>query len=185
MSLFDGDFGLQPAFCWRLRRFRTHTLSAYVLLTLWSPDVKKCFFWLSAFKSSTLPYMAEHVAPSVAQQKITIDRIQAMETDAREIANLMYASYGAYDRRAIRAGEVLAAIQRMTWNLSRAVSRQGTPSPSNNGLIEESVGSAPFVPQAQHRRQQPGPCRPSFMERRVMCFPDGDIWAAFPDSLAR
>jgi type I site-specific restriction endonuclease len=37
--------------------------------------------------------------------KITIDRIQAMETDAREIANLMYASYGAYDRRAIRAGE--------------------------------------------------------------------------------
>jgi hypothetical protein len=40
-----------------------------------------------------------------------------METDAREIANFMYASYGAYDRRAIRAGEMLAAIQRMTWEL--------------------------------------------------------------------
>jgi hypothetical protein len=61
--------------------------------------------------------MAEHVAPSVAQLKITIDRIQAMETDAREIANFMYASYGAYDRRAIRAGEMLAAIQRMRWEL--------------------------------------------------------------------
>jgi hypothetical protein len=61
--------------------------------------------------------MAEHVAPSVAQLEMTIDRIQAMETEAQEIANLMYASYGAYDRRAIRAGEMLAAIQRMTWEL--------------------------------------------------------------------
>ena len=61
--------------------------------------------------------MAEHVAPSVVQLKITIDRIQAMETDALEIANFMYASYGVYDRRAIRAGEMLAAIQRMTWEL--------------------------------------------------------------------
>ncbi len=75
------------------------------------------FFWFTACKSSTLPYMAEHVAPSVAQLKITIDRVQAMETDAQEIANFMYASYGAYDRRAIRAGEMLAAIQRLKWEL--------------------------------------------------------------------
>jgi hypothetical protein len=61
--------------------------------------------------------MPEHFAPSIAQLKMTIDRIAAMETEAQEIARLMYAGYGADDRRAIRAGEMLAAIQRLRWEL--------------------------------------------------------------------
>jgi hypothetical protein len=76
-----------------------------------------CPYCFRHVKRSTLPEMPEHFAPSIAQLKMTIDRIAAMETEAQEIARLMYAGYGADDRRAIRAGEMLAAIQRLRWEL--------------------------------------------------------------------
>ena len=70
--------------------------------------------WFRVYERSTLPYMAEPVAPSIAQLKMKIHR---MESDAREIAHLMNTGYGSGDKRAIRAGELLAAIQRLKWEL--------------------------------------------------------------------
>jgi hypothetical protein len=43
-----------------------------------------------------------------------------MQERAEEISKLMTAAYGSSDPRAIRAGEVNAAIQRMLWELDRS-----------------------------------------------------------------
>ena len=50
-----------------------------------------------------------------------------MQQRAEEISQLMTAGYGESDPRAIRAGEVNAAIQRLQWELDR------------NGNIAEST----------------------------------------------
>jgi hypothetical protein len=54
---------------------------------------------------------------SAAQIGTTRVHLGAMECEAQEIARLMYEGYGADDRRAIRAGEMLASIQRLRWEL--------------------------------------------------------------------
>lgn len=43
-----------------------------------------------------------------------------MKERAEEIARLMAAGYGASDPKAIRAGELNAAIQRLQWELERS-----------------------------------------------------------------
>ena len=42
-----------------------------------------------------------------------------MQERAEEISKLMMAGYGSSDPRAIRAGELNAAIQRLQWELER------------------------------------------------------------------
>ena len=43
-----------------------------------------------------------------------------MKDRAEEISKLMVAGYGISDARAIRAGELNAAIQRLQWELDRS-----------------------------------------------------------------
>ena len=43
-----------------------------------------------------------------------------MKEQAEEISQLMVAGYGASDPKAIRAGELKAAIQRLQWELERS-----------------------------------------------------------------
>ena len=44
-----------------------------------------------------------------------------MKQRAEEISRLMAAGYGASDPKAIRAGELNSAIQRLQWELERSV----------------------------------------------------------------
>ncbi len=68
--------------------------------------------------------MTEHVDPSAAKIETTRVRLAAMECEAQEIARFMCEGYGADDRRAIRAGEMLASIQRLRWELDPDLRRE-------------------------------------------------------------
>ena len=49
-----------------------------------------------------------------------------MKDRAEEIAKLMAAGYGVSDPRAVRAGELNAAIQRLQWELERSSANSAT-----------------------------------------------------------
>jgi hypothetical protein len=57
---------------------------------------------------------------TVAQLRQTKEALSAMKEQAEEISRLMAAGYGASDPKAIRAGEINSAIQRLQWELERS-----------------------------------------------------------------
>jgi len=56
---------------------------------------------------------------TVSQLRQAKEELTAMQQRAEEISQLMTAGYGDSDPRAIRAGELNAAIQRLQWELDR------------------------------------------------------------------
>ena len=63
--------------------------------------------------------MPDQYPLTIAQLRQAKEDLTAMQERAEEISRLMTAAYGSSDSRAIRAGEVNAAIQRMQWELER------------------------------------------------------------------
>jgi hypothetical protein len=64
--------------------------------------------------------MPDRYPLTVTQIRQAKEDLAAMQERAEEISRLMTAAYGSSDPRAIRAGEVNAAIQRMQWELERS-----------------------------------------------------------------
>jgi hypothetical protein len=64
--------------------------------------------------------MLDRYPLTVAQLRQAKEELAAMKQRAEEISQLMAAGYGASDPRAIRAGELNAAIQRLQWELDRS-----------------------------------------------------------------
>jgi hypothetical protein len=64
--------------------------------------------------------MPDRYPLTVAQLRQTKDELSAMKERAEEISRLMAAGYGASDSKAIRAGELYSAIQRLQWELERS-----------------------------------------------------------------
>jgi hypothetical protein len=64
--------------------------------------------------------MQDRYPLTIAQLRQAREELAAMKDRAEEIAQLMVAGYGAADPKAIRAGEVNAAIQRLQWELERS-----------------------------------------------------------------
>jgi hypothetical protein len=64
--------------------------------------------------------MPDRYPLTITQIRQAKDDLAAMQERAEEISRLMTAAYGTSDPRAIRAGEVNAAIQRMQWELDRS-----------------------------------------------------------------
>lgn len=71
--------------------------------------------------------MLDRYPLTVSQLRQAKEELATMQQRAEEISQLMTAGYGESDPRAIRAGEVNAAIQRLQWELDR------------NGNIAEST----------------------------------------------
>lgn len=63
--------------------------------------------------------MQDRYPLTVAQLRQAKDDLAAMQEQAEEISRLLSAGYGASDPKAIRAGELNAAIQRLQWELER------------------------------------------------------------------
>ena len=63
--------------------------------------------------------MPDRYPLTIAQLRQAREELAAMQERAEEISKLMTAAYGSSDPRAIRAGEVNAAIQRLQWELER------------------------------------------------------------------
>lgn len=63
--------------------------------------------------------MPDRYPLTIAQLRQAKEDLAAMQERAEEISKLMTAAYGSSDPRAIRAGEVNAAIQRLQWELER------------------------------------------------------------------
>ncbi len=63
--------------------------------------------------------MPERFPLTVAQLRQAKEDLAAMKERAEEISQLMTAGYGPADRKAIRADELNAAIQRLQWELER------------------------------------------------------------------
>jgi hypothetical protein len=57
---------------------------------------------------------------TIAQLRQAKEDLAGMQERAEEISKLMIAGYGASDAKAIRAGELNAAIQRLQWELERS-----------------------------------------------------------------
>jgi hypothetical protein len=64
--------------------------------------------------------MQDRYPLTVAQLRRTKADLAAMRERAEEISRLMAAGYGASDPKAIRAGELSSAIQRLQWELERS-----------------------------------------------------------------
>jgi hypothetical protein len=64
--------------------------------------------------------MQDRYPLTVAQLRRTKEDLAAMQERAEEISRLMTAGYGASDPKAIRAGELNSAIQRLEWELERS-----------------------------------------------------------------
>lgn len=64
--------------------------------------------------------MEDRYPLTVAQLRQTREELAGMQERAGEIARLMTAGYGASDPKAIRAGELNSAIQRLQWELERS-----------------------------------------------------------------
>jgi hypothetical protein len=64
--------------------------------------------------------MQDRFPLTVAQLRQTKEELAAMKERAEEISQLMVAGYGVADPKAIRAGEVNGAIQRLQWELERS-----------------------------------------------------------------
>ena len=65
-------------------------------------------------------WMQDRYPLTVAQLRKTKEDLAAMQERAEEISRLMTAGYGASDPKAIRAGEINSAIQRLEWELERS-----------------------------------------------------------------
>jgi len=64
--------------------------------------------------------MLDRYPLTVSQLRQAKEELAAMKQRAEEISQLMTAGYGDSDSRAIRAGELNAAIQRLQWELDRS-----------------------------------------------------------------
>jgi hypothetical protein len=64
--------------------------------------------------------MQDRYPLTIAQLREAQEELAAMKERAEEITQLMVAGYGVADPKAIRAGEVNAAIQRLQWELERS-----------------------------------------------------------------
>ena len=64
--------------------------------------------------------MQDRYPLTVTQLHQAKEELAAMKEQAEEISQLMVAGYGASDPKAIRAGELKAAIQRLQWELERS-----------------------------------------------------------------
>lgn len=64
--------------------------------------------------------MQDRYPLTIAQLRQAKDDLAAMQEQAEEISRLLSAGYGASDSKAIRAGELNAAIQRLQWELERS-----------------------------------------------------------------
>jgi hypothetical protein len=64
--------------------------------------------------------MQDRYPLTVAQLRRTKEDLSAMQERAEEISRLMTAGYGGADPKAIRAGELNSAIQRLQWELERS-----------------------------------------------------------------
>ena len=67
-------------------------------------------------------------SPTVGQLRWIIDELAVMKERAERISQLMTAGYGDRDQRAIRAGDLYGAIQRLQWELDRAAGRSAAAS---------------------------------------------------------
>ena len=66
--------------------------------------------------------MQDRYPLTVAQLRRTQEELVALQERAEEISRLMTAGYGPSDPKAIRAGELNSAIQRLQWELERSAS---------------------------------------------------------------
>ena len=64
--------------------------------------------------------MQDRYPLTVAQLRRTKEDLAAIQESAEEISRLMAAGYGPSDPKAIRAGELNSAIQRLQWELERS-----------------------------------------------------------------
>jgi hypothetical protein len=64
--------------------------------------------------------MQDRYPLTISQLRQAREELAAMKQRAEEISQLMTAGYGDSDPRAIRAGELNAAIQRLQWELDRS-----------------------------------------------------------------
>ena len=65
-------------------------------------------------------WMQNRYPLTIAQLRQAKEELAAMQKQAEEISQLLAAGYGASDPKAIRAGELNAAIQRLQWELERS-----------------------------------------------------------------
>ena len=64
--------------------------------------------------------MPDRYPLTIAQLRQTREDLSAMKDQAEEISRLLSAGYGDSDPKAIRAGELNSAIQRLIWELERS-----------------------------------------------------------------
>ncbi len=64
--------------------------------------------------------MSDRYPLTIAQLRQTKEDVGAMKEQAEEISRLIAAGYGDADPKAIRAGELNSAIQRLIWELERS-----------------------------------------------------------------
>ena len=64
--------------------------------------------------------MPDRYPLTIAQLRQTKEDLVAMKEQAEEISRLIAAGYGDADPKAIRAGELNSAIQRLIWELDRS-----------------------------------------------------------------
>ena len=64
--------------------------------------------------------MPDRYPLTIAQIRQTKEDLEAMKEQAEEISRLIAAGYGDADPKAIRAGELNSAIQRLIWELERS-----------------------------------------------------------------
>ena len=68
--------------------------------------------------------MQEHFAPSIDQLRELESQLDSLLEDSARINRLLTAAYGMQDQRAIRAGELNAAVQRLITELERGSKAQ-------------------------------------------------------------
>ena len=64
--------------------------------------------------------MQDRYPLTISQLRQAREDLAAMQEQAEGISHLLAAGYGASDPKAIRAGELNAAIQRLRWELERS-----------------------------------------------------------------
>ena len=64
--------------------------------------------------------MQDRYPLTIAQLRQAQEELALMKERAEEISQLMSAGYGDSDSKAIRAGEIYSAIQRLQWELERS-----------------------------------------------------------------
>ena len=64
--------------------------------------------------------MQDRYPLTIAQLRQAQEELALMKERAEEISQLMAAGYGDSDSKAIRAGEINSAIQRLQWELERS-----------------------------------------------------------------